>query len=155
MGLPGQELVLSVAREEYFPDGKLPTVDSVKKALTAKYGEPTDVNDTGQSTYLWWEYDPSGGKIASGSSLAGQCKINPSPDSGTSLSNACGVQVGAFIQSAGQNAGLAHSLAVNVQNGALGMTVLRGTEQTLAQGDAARKTKEVNDASKNAAAPKL
>ena len=29
MGLLGQEQVLSVAREEYFADGKLPTVDSV------------------------------------------------------------------------------------------------------------------------------
>jgi len=155
MGLPGQELVLSVAREEYFPDGKLPTVDNVKKALIGKYGEPTDENDSGQNAYLWWVYDPSGNKAEGGSSVAGQCKINVSPDSGTSLSNACGVQVGALIQGTAQNAGLAHSLAVTVQNGALGMAVLRGTEQALAQGDASRKAKELNDASKNSAAPKL
>jgi hypothetical protein len=151
MGLPGQEKVLSVAREEYFPTDKLPTVDSVKQALISKYGEPSQAN----GNYLWWEYDPAGAKITQGSPLLGACSINVSPDASTSLSTNCGVTVGAAIQPARENPGLAHSLAVSSQNGAAGMTILTSTEQALRSDDEARKSKELNDAAKNAKGPKL
>jgi hypothetical protein len=154
MGLPGQEQVLSVAREEYYVDAKQPTVDSVKQALIAKYGNPTREND-GASTYLWWEYDPSGTQITQASPLAGQCSINVSPDAATNLSTACGVTVGALIQASPANPGLAHSLAVNSQNGAQDMAVLKSTQDTLQNGDNARKANELNDASKNASKPTL
>ena len=148
MGLPGQEQVLSVAREEYYATSKLPTVDSVKQALVAKYGEPSQANDN----YLWWEYDPSGAKLAQGS---GNCQINVSPDAGASLSTACGVTVGALIQPSSDNPGLAHSLAVNAQNGAMGMAVLKNTEDALQKVDDARKAKQLNDATQNSDKPKL
>src|SRR5690606_19571724 len=41
MGLPGQEKVISVAREEWFEAGRQPTIAGVEQALTAKYGPPT------------------------------------------------------------------------------------------------------------------
>ncbi|HEV2424443.1 MAG TPA: hypothetical protein VGZ29_06425 [Terriglobia bacterium] len=151
MGRPGEEKALSVAREEYFPTDKLPTVESVKQALITKYGEPSQVNGNN----LWWEYDPAGGKIAQGSALLGACSINVSPDASTSLSMNCGVTVGAVIQPANENPGLAHSLAVSSQNGAAGIAILNGTEQALMAGDAARKTKELNAAAKNGQGPKL
>ena len=151
MGLPGQEQVLSVAREEYYATGKLPTVDSVKQALVGKYGAPSAMN----GNYLWWEYDPAGTKITEVSPLSGTCRINVSPDAGTSLSTACGITVGALIQPSNDNPGLAHSLAVTSQNGAAGMAVLKNTEDALQNADQARKQKQLNDASKNADAPKL
>lgn len=151
MGLPGQEKVLSVAREEYFPTGKLPTTDSVRQALIAKYGEPSQINGNN----LWWEYDPAGGKLTQGSPLLGTCSTNVSPDASTSLSTNCGVTVGAAIQPATENPGLAHSLAVSSQNGAAGMIVLNGTEQALSTGDQARKAKELNAAAKSGQGPKL
>jgi hypothetical protein len=86
MGLPGQEQVISVSREEYYVDGKQPTIESLTKALIAKYGEPSDSNDGGQVVQMWWEYDPSGKKMQQG-----QCKMGVSPDAGTSLSTACGI----------------------------------------------------------------
>ena len=155
MGMPGQEQVLSVAREEYFPDGKLPTVDSVRQALIAKYGEPSDASDGGTSAYLWWDYDPSGNKIVRGSQRYGACRINVSPDSGTSLSTDCGLEIGAMIQSARENPGLAHSLAVTSQNGAKGYAVLKGTEEALKRSDDARKAGELSKAAKDSTAPKL
>lgn len=153
MGLPGHEQVLSVAREEYFAEGKLPTVDSVRQALVSKYGEPSQTDSTGQR--LLWEYDPAGAKITQGSPRLGQCGINASPDASISLSSDCGITVGAVIQSANNNPGLAHSLAVTSQNGAAGMALLAGTEQALRNGDEARKAHEVNEAAKGADKPKL
>lgn len=155
MGLPGQEQVMSVAREEYFQDGKLPTVTSVKQALIGKYGEPSKMSDSGTTVYLWWEYDPAGARIGQNSPRAGECRMNVSPDSGTSLSTDCGIQIGALIQSARENPGLARSLAVTSQDGARGYAILRNTEEALRKGDEARKSKELSDASKSANAPKL
>ena len=154
MGLPGKEQVLSVAREEYYPDSKQPTVDSVKQALIGKYGAPTREND-GARTLIEWEYDPAGNKIGQDSGLAGQCGINVSPDTSISLSTDCGVTVGAVIEAAPNNPGLAHSLAVTSQNGAQDMAVLKATADFFQNGDDARRAKELNDASKNAGSPKL
>src|SRR6266700_1126241 len=124
--MPGQEQVMSVSREEYFAEGKLPTVDSVKQALVGKYGEPSQISDSGAAVYLWWEYDPAGARITQGSPRLGSCQINVSQDSGTSLSTDCGLEIGGFIQGARENPGLAHSLAVTSQNGAKGYAVLKG-----------------------------
>ena len=63
MGLPGQEQVISVAREEYYADAKQPTIESLTQALLAKYGPPSESSDGGSIVTMWWEYDPSGGKI--------------------------------------------------------------------------------------------
>jgi hypothetical protein len=155
MGLPGQEQVMSVAREEYFAQAKLPTVESIKQALIGKYGEPSAANAGGANTYLWWEYDPAGSKIVPGSQHFGSCRINVSPDSGTSLSTDCGLEIGALIQGAGENPGLARSLAVSSQNGAKGYAVLKSTEDALRKADEARKSRELSNAAKSASAPKL
>jgi hypothetical protein len=155
MGMPGQEQVLSVAREEYFADGKLPTVDSIRQALTAKYGEPSNASDGGTIAYLWWEYDPSGNKIVRGSQRYGACRINASPDSGTSLSTDCGLEIGAMIQSARENPGLARSLSVTSQDSAKGYAVLKSSEEALKRVDDSRKAAELSKAAKDASAPKL
>lgn len=154
-GLPGQEQVLTVAREESFAEGKQPTVDSLKQALIAKYGEPSQENDSGANTILYWEYDPSGAKITKGSPRLGTCRIDVGSDAATSLSTGCGVTVGAGIQGVSSNPGLAHSLAVTSQNGAQAMAALKSTEDALKLAADARKAKELNDASKNAGTPKL
>jgi hypothetical protein len=150
MGLPGQEQVISVAREEAYADGKQPTIESLTKALIAKYGQPSRANDTGQLVQMWWAYDPSGTKFESA-----QCQFAVSPDAGTSLSTACGLTVGAQIQASNTNPGLARSLAVSSQSSAWGYELLMKTEGVLKAADASKKAKEIEDASKNASAPKL
>lgn len=155
MGMPGQEQVVSVAREEYFAEGKLPAVDVVRDALIGKYGEPSHAQSNGAATWLWWEYDPAGGRIAQGSPLHAACRISVSPDAGSSLTPDCGVTVGALITAAKDNPGLAHSLAVTSQNGADGYAALTRTEEALRRSDESRRLKELKDAKKSADGPKL
>jgi hypothetical protein len=150
MGLPGQEQVISVAREELYAEGKQPTIESLTQALISKYGQPSEANDGGTVVQLWWEYDPAGSKMQQP-----QCRISAGPDAATSLSTACGLTVAAQIQASNTNRELARSLAVTSQNGAWGYELLQRTEGALKAGDQAKKAKEVEDASKNAGAPKL
>ena len=149
MGLPGQEQVISVAREEAYAEGKQPTVESLTQALIAKYGPPSEANDNGRVVQMWWEYDPSGRKIQQ------QCRISAGVNAATSLSTACGISVAAYISASQTNPGLAHSLAVTSQHGAWGYELLERTENALKSVDASKKAKELEDASKNAGAPKL
>jgi hypothetical protein len=134
MGLPGKEQVISVSREEYFAEDKLPTVDSVKQALIAKYGQPAPMTGNPQVSYLWWEYDPAGGRINEGSPSSRACRLAASPDAGTSLSTDCGIGVAALIQISPDNPSLARSLAVTSQNGARGFALLTDTEAALRKG---------------------
>jgi hypothetical protein len=155
MGMPGQEKVMSVSREEYFAAGKLPSVDDVKAALIGKYGEPSQVESNGAATYVWWNYAPNGEKLTATSPSYIGCRINVSPDAGTNLSTDCGLAIGALIQGANDNPGLAHSLAVTSQNGAEGYALLASTEETLKSGDRTRQTGEIDLAKKSAVKPKL
>lgn len=156
MGTPGQEKVVSVSREEYYSDGKFPTVDSVSAALRAKYGTPTRDSDNGDKLHvLLWEYDPSGRLITETSALYDRCYVNASPDASTSLSPDCGVTVSAQIKRSDDNPGLAHSLAVSAQNGAEGYKRLTDTEQALMQADSKRQADEVQGAAQGADKPKL
>ena len=153
MGMPGQERVLSVAREEYFANGKQPTMDSVKQALIGKYGTPTYEND-GQRSYFAWEFDPAGNRLPPGSPANAQCGMNtPTPDAAVNLSSGCGVTVGAVIDALPSNPGLAHDLDVMSQNGAQGMAALKAVADFYQNADNARQANEIKNASKNA--PKL
>jgi hypothetical protein len=155
MGLPGKEQVLSVAREEYYADGKQPTMDSVKQALIGKYGLPTFEKD-GDRTYFSWDFDPAGNRVPQGSQLSSSCSMNtPTPDSAVHLSSDCGVTVGAVIDALPSNPGLAHDLDVMSQDGAQGMVALKAVADYFQKGDEARRAKELNNASKNAGSPKL
>ena len=153
MGMPGQERVISVAREEYFADGKQPTMDSVKQALISKYGPPTFEKD-GDRTYFSWGFDPAGNRVPPGSQLSSSCSMNtPTPDSAVHLSSDCGVIVGAVIDALPNNPGLAHDLDVMSQNGAQGMAALKAVADFYQNADNARQANEIKNASKNA--PKL
>lgn len=155
MGVAGQERVVTVAREEYFPDGKLPAVEGVAKALIAKYGVPTSSVDDRGGRRLAWKYDPTGRLITETSPLYDRCHVSPSPDASTNLSPDCGVTVSSEIKFSRDNPGLAHSLAVASQHGAEGYARITATDQGLIQADRARRAKEVQDAQKGAVQPKL
>ncbi|WP_157216348.1 hypothetical protein [Flavisphingomonas formosensis] len=155
MGLPGQEKVVSVAREEYYEAGKLPTVESVEAALKAKYGSPSLARDGNKVRQIFWEYDPSGRPVTETSPLYERCMITASPDASTQLNPDCGVTVGAQITQSDDNPGLAHSLAVTAQNGAEGVKRINDTEQALSQADQQRQANEVKGAAQSADKPKL
>ncbi|HEX5353249.1 MAG TPA: hypothetical protein VFW60_04155 [Rhodanobacteraceae bacterium] len=155
MGMPGQEKVISAAREQWFDEGKNPTIDSVTQSLIAKYGTPTWKMDDVDYRRLRWAYDPRGRLITETSPLYNQCGGTSDPDSGMSLSADCGIVIAALIQSPRSNHALAQFLQVGVVDQAGGYNALTATKHGLQAMDAQKRAKQVKDASKNADAVKL
>jgi hypothetical protein len=154
MGLPGEERVIAVAREEWFAEGKSPTIDSVGKALIEKYGTPSrDITTNGRA--IWWIYDPRGRLATETSPLYNRCAGIADPDGGTSFSPDCGLVVHAQIMPLPTNPDLAQVLQVGVIDQAGGYQAITGTERALAAGDAERKARETREAAENADAPTL
>jgi hypothetical protein len=156
IGVPGQERVINVAREEWFAEGKNPTSDSVEQALIKKYGTPTRKQPPSSGTrYITWAYDPLGRQITETSPLFNRCSGVADPDGGANFSPDCGEVVVAQIFGLPENPDLSRYFQVGVVDQAGGYEALTATERALQQMDAARKAKQVQDAAKNADAPKL
>ena len=155
MGLPGQERVINVAREERFDVGASPTIASVEQALLNKYGPPTKHQNNQGQRYITWSYDLAGRLVTQGAPLFNRCSGNASPNGGVNLSPDCGTVVTAIVAPLRENPELALSLQVGVVDQAGGYQLVTGTEQALAQADQQRRAKETASAAKNAAAPKL
>ena len=155
MGIPGQERVINAAREEWFAEGRNPTMASVEQALTTKYGTPTAVQKSPGQTNLYWSYDPLGRLITETSPLFNQCRGTPDPNGGVNLSPDCGVTVAALLVPSTENPDLAKWMQVGTANQAAGYDAISATEQALQQVDNQRKAREVTEAGKNADAPQL
>jgi len=156
MGLPGQEKVISVAREEWFEAGRLPTISSVEQALVAKYGTPTHRIDRGtQESHLTWAHDLRQRPLTETSPLYSQCPGNADPDAANSFSPDCGLVVNGAIGRARDNQELAAYVQVTVVDQAGGYQAITDTEQALQQQEAQRRREEVERASKNASSPTL
>lgn len=155
MGLPGQERVINVAREERFELGASPTIASVEQALLKKYGPPTKLQNNQGQRYITWSYDLAGRLVTQGAPLFNRCSGNASPNGGVNLSPDCGTVVTAIVMPLRENRELAVSLQVGVVDQAGGYRLVTGTEQALAQADQQRREQETAKAAKNAAPPKL
>lgn len=155
MGLPGKERVIAVAREEWFAEGRNPTMDSVAQALIKKYGEPTRRQVLPHIIMLSWIYDPSGRLVPETSPLANQCVAMSDPDGGTSFSPDCGVVVAAQVRPMQDNPALSQLMQVGVADQAGGYQALTQTEQALEAAEMQRRAQQVNDAGKNADGPQL
>lgn len=155
MGLPGQERVINVAREERFEAGASPTVASIEQALLNKYGPATKHQNNQGLRYITWSYDLTGRLVTPGAPLFNRCGGNASPNGGVSLSPDCGTVVTAIVAPLRENPDLALSMQVGVVDQAGGYQLITTTEQALAQADQQRRAKETANATKNAVAPKL
>jgi len=155
MGMPGQEKVIAVAREEWFDEGHNPTVDSVQQALVNKYGPASKKDGTDSFRRLVWIFDPRGRPVTETSPLYNQCGGIADPNSPVNLSPDCGVVVEAHIDGLRDNLALAQRMQVGVVDQAGGYAAVNATEQGLAAMDAQRRAKQVQDAGKNAQAPSL
>lgn len=144
MGLPGQERVISAAREEWFAQGKNPTMASVEQALLKKYGPATRRQQGGSQIFMTWAHDS-----------LGRCIGTADPDGGVNLSPDCGLVVAAILDPLQENPQLARSLQVGVVDQAKGYELLTATEQALQRREAQLRAKQVEDAAKNADAPQL
>jgi hypothetical protein len=156
IGTPGKERVINVAREEWFAEGRNPTSESVEQALVKKYGPPTRKQPPSSGTrYLSWAYDPLGRPITETSPLYYKCSGVADPDGGANFSPDCGEVIVAQIFPMPDNPELSRFFQVGVVDQAGGYEALTATEQALAQMDNARKAQQVQEAAKNADAPKL
>jgi hypothetical protein len=156
MGMPGQERVISAAREEWFAEGRNPTMASVAQALIDKYGTPTTNRDSeGVQRYMTWVYDPIGRPVTEASPLAVNCRGTADPDGGVSLSPDCGIVINANIVSLRANPELSEYIQVGMVDQANGYEAIQATEQGFEAMEAERRAKQVQDAAKNADAPKL
>jgi hypothetical protein len=156
IGMPGQERVINVAREEWFAEGRNPTSESVEQALIKKYGTPTRKQPPASGMrYLTWAYDPLGRPVTETSPLFYKCSGVADPDGGANFSPDCGEVIVAQIFPTPDNPALSRFFQVGVVDQAGGYEALTATEQGLRQMDSTRKAQQVQDAAKNADAPKL
>ena len=156
MGLPGEERVINASREEWFEEGRQPTVTSIQEALTNKYGPPTEVQTPRNSAVqMRWAYDPRGRLITETSPLFQRCYGAADPDVGSNVSPDCGVVVAAQIHPLRENPGLTQYLQVGVVDQAGGYELLTQTEQALQQSETERRAQQLEDANKQAAKPTL
>jgi hypothetical protein len=156
MGVPGQERVLSVGREERFASGQNPTIDTVRAALLKKYGPATRESGGGtQLPALRWAHDPAGQPVAPGTPLANRCVGHPDSNVGVNVNPDCGVVVEALLIPQKTNPELVDRLQVSIVNQAEGYRMLQATEQALALLDQQRRNAEVDKAAKGGKAPSL
>lgn len=154
MGTPGDERVTDVAREEWFAEGRQPTVASVEKALTDKYGTPTNRFESNGPQFIW-AYDTFGRHITESSPLFNSCNANAYVDTSVNFSPDCGVVVAALVMPMRDNPAIAQSMTVMSVNQAEGNERITSTEQALLAQENARRTKQTEEAAKNADAPQL
>ncbi len=155
MGMPGEERVISAAREEWFEKDRQPTLESVQQALLKKYGPPTQVQNAGHQWTLRWAYDTRSRLVTETSPLFRQCHGAADPNAGANLTPDCGVVVAASIFPLRDNPALAERMQVGVVDSGGGYERLMATEQGLQRLETERRAKQVEEASKGAARPTL
>jgi len=157
MGMPGAERVTDVAREEWFAEGKQPPMTVVEKALTDKYGLPTERIDPQRLGYtlLRWAFYPDGRQITETSRVFQACYVNAYVNEDIGFMPDCGVVVAAHIHPLRENPAIAQSMVVVAVNQAEGYASITATEQALQQQEIARRARQAEDAAKNADAPTL
>jgi YD repeat-containing protein len=154
MGMPGAEHVVAAARVEAYAEGRSPTMASVRDALIAKYGQPTQATEAHWWQYRW-AYDPLDRKITETHPLFYQCHGITHPNDGVSLSPDCGVVVQATLMPLRDNPLLAMTLQVGVVDQAQGYESLMATERALEQAEMQRRAAEAKAAAENADQPTL
>lgn len=154
MGMPGEEKVVGAGREEWYDEGKNPTVAGVVEALVKKYGTPSIDQDNPGQRFIRWVYDPLGRLATETSPIRTQC-TGTGASGGVNLSPDCGLVVEAHIIPMQDNPALARSLETGVVHQANGYELVTGVEQALEAMEQQRRAKAVEEASKNADAPTL
>ncbi len=154
MGLPGAEKVIAAGREEWFAEGKNPAMPAVADALIKKYGNPgMNIDQPGQR-WMRWIYDPRGRPVTETSPLFNSC-VGTGASGGVNLSPDCGLVIEAHVIPMQDNPGLARSMDVGVVDQAGGYQLVTSTEQALEQAEQQKRSKAVEEASKNAGSPTL
>jgi hypothetical protein len=156
MGMPGNERVIGVAREEHFADGATPTAANLEAALTQKYGTPSSVQvSDGDIVAINWAYDPQGHQSPAGAPVFNRCNGGADPDSPVNVNPDCGMAVHVVLQPVPVNHAIVKSMQVSVVSVAGGYALVTATEEGLRLLDQQRQQREIEKASKNAKKPAL
>lgn len=155
LGLPGEDRVISIAREEWFQADHQPTTASIAQALAAKYGTPGRIADVGTMQLYSWTWEAAGRRLVEGAPLYPVCRGNPSPDAPTNLNAECGLTIEASVHVLPSNPGLAEYLRVSIVDQAGAYAAYDATTQGLASQEDSRRAQQVKDAESNAVAPQL
>jgi hypothetical protein len=155
MGLPGAERVISVAREEWFAEGRNPTLASVEQAFAKKYGAPSRVQKASGQIFFTWVHDTFGRLATETSPIMMKCGGSADPDSGVNLSPDCGVVVAAAVYPLRENPALAQFIQVGVVDQAGGYAALTSVEENLQRAETQRQAAQVEAAARNADSPTL
>ncbi|MEO8445301.1 MAG: hypothetical protein ABI567_09880 [Gammaproteobacteria bacterium] len=154
MGMPGEERVIGAGREEWYEEGRNPTMASVADTLIKKYGTPTIDQDNPGQRFLRWVYDPFGRLATETSPIRNQC-AGTGASGGVNLSPDCGIVVEAHLTALPDNPALVRSLEAGVVDQANGYELVTAVEQGLEQMEQQKRAKAVEEAAKNADAPTL
>lgn len=115
-GVPGQERVMGVWREQQFRPGEMPAAEAVLAALTQKYGPPQATSGTpGQWARLDWLQDAAGATLEADRRGRPSCRsINARAQDHHSWSEACGLTVAAMVMLSRENPLLVKSLHIGM-----------------------------------------
>jgi hypothetical protein len=156
VGLPGQERVASVWRMQEFPEGKRPVRADLIQTLTAKYGEPSQVDDRGHQIKLSWVFDLRGRRMSTNNPAYLSCfGLNPDADSSQRWTAACGHTIAATVTSDAANSELARQLAMVSMNQADYVEAADAMKAALAERAARLQADEVERARENGAEVEL
>lgn len=152
MGMPGEEVVTDVAREEWYAAGKEPAVSDVEAALIAKYGTPTAVQRNAEQQFLRWAYTPDGRRVQDEPERI-SCSTNPHRSASVSYSESCGVVIEVVVQGMPDNPALAQHTQLRTVHQAAAVASITATQEKLQQQELARRNAQLNDAKKRGVSP--
>lgn len=155
VGLPGEERVSDVSREEMFADGEQPTLDALEAALNEKYGSPIERRADNGALQMRWNYDLQGRSISEASPLYHACFTHAARGGPIRYSSDCGLSIAARVTPLTSNELLAASLTVTIVDQASAYARMMAMEQQLARSDSERKEREAREAARNTRKPVL
>ncbi len=148
-GATGAETVSGVWYTETFADGKNPTTADSIKALTVKYGKPSEDQNSSSMETLRWVFDAHGQALTPDSPLYSQCTSVAPNFRAVSLNPNCGLTIRADIAKVPTNELLAKSISYGFVNQAQMSAALDRQQQVDATNEATRKQAEAKAATGN------
>jgi hypothetical protein len=153
MGLPGQERVTDVAREEWYAEGEEPAMSVLEEALVTKYGPATLVQRNPGRHVMRWAFLANGTRL--GEAEANRCSGNPYRAAAVSFLEDCGTVVEVVIDGRRDNPAIAQTLHIRSMQQANAYALIEKTSAALQSGEAARRREQVEQAKKRGTGPVL
>lgn len=154
MGLPGEEKVINVIREQWFETERKPPITKVEHALVEKYGSPTLRNEH-DGIKLLWVFDTLGRPVTETSRLYRRCELDQRIDGMLKLKPECGLTIAAKLNPPRDNELLVEFLELHIVNQAKAFAAIEETERGLLVISQGRKASELERASQQADEVKL